>query len=247
MYDLERLAERLRQSRYAIALTGAGISVESGIPDFRSKNGLWSRFDPMEFAHIDSFRADPQKIWKMLFEMDVLVGNAKPNAAHYALAALESMCILKAVVTQNIDSLHQRAGSVNVIEFHGHGRTLRCDRCRKKFDRMAVSLERLPPLCSCGSSLRPEIVFFGEDIPMEAYRQAMAATRRCDFMFVVGTSATVAPASFLPRAAKDNGAFLLEVNLTKTQLTENYSDMHIAESAAVMLPAILAQLNSNVT
>lgn len=244
MYDFKGVAERLLQSRHAVALTGAGISVESGIPDFRSKNGLWSRFDPMEYAHIDSFRAHPQKVWNMLFEMDSLVGNAKPNAAHHALAQLESMGVLKALVTQNIDSLHQKAGSVNVIEFHGHGRTLRCDRCHQRFDRTSLSFEKLPPLCACGAPLRPEIVFFGEDIPREAYRQAMAATQRCDFILVVGTSATVAPASFLPRTAKNNGAFLLEVNPTKTQLTEMYSDLHLADSAAIMLPAILAELNS---
>ncbi len=244
MIDCELAAEKLLQSRYAVALTGAGISVESGIPDFRSKDGLWSKYDPMEFGHIDSFRANPRKVWKMLSEMDMLLRRAQPNGAHYALAQMEDMGILKAIITQNIDSLHQRAGSRNVIEFHGHNRTLRCERCHRRFDRESVSLESLPPLCSCGSFLRPEFVFFGEEIPPEAYRRAMDAAQHCDVMLVVGTSATVAPASFLPRAAKSRGAFLLEINPTKTQLSDLYSDMHFADMAGRVLPAILAELNS---
>ncbi len=237
------VAENLPHSKYAIALTGAGISVESGIPDFRSKDGLWSKYDPSQFGHIDAFRANPSKVWKMLCEMDMLVERAEPNPAHLALARMEEMGILKTIITQNIDSLHQRAGSKNVIEFHGHCRTLRCDKCMKRYEKKTIDLNRLPPVCICGNALRPEFVFFGEEIPSEAFRQAIEAARRCDFMIVVGTSATVAPASYLPRAAKEGGALILEVNPTKTHLTGMYSDVHFADSAGRVLPLILAELN----
>lgn len=244
MNNCERAADLLRKSRHAIVLTGAGVSVESGIPDFRSRDGLWSRFDPVEYAYIDSFRANPAKVWRMLLEMDSLLANAKPNAAHYALADLERRGILKEIVTQNVDSLHQKAGSINVTEFHGHNRTLRCDRCGKRFKREEVSLFQLPPLCPCGTALRPDIVFFGEDIPAEAYRRALAAAEKCDLLLVVGTSATVAPASYLPRLAKGRGATLLEINPIETELTYRMTDLHMAQSAGEALPAVLDVLDS---
>ena len=238
------VAERLITCRCTIALTGAGISVESGIPDFRSANGLWAKYDPMEYGDIESFRANPAKVWKMLLEMDTLLGRALPNPGHVALAQLEQQGILKAVVTQNVDSLHQKAGSVQVIEFHGHNRTLRCEECRRRFARENVFLDKIPPLCSCGSPLRPEFVFFGEEIPLEAYQQAMAAAQHCDLMLVVGTSATVAPASYLPRTAKRRGAAVVEVNPKATQLSHDTSDLHLAEPAGKALPAVMAALEA---
>lgn len=240
----EDLAERLSAGRHVVALTGAGISVESGIPDFRSAGGLWSRYDPLEFGHIESFRMNPAKVWGMLLEMDQLLCGAFPNPAHEALAELERRGILQAVITQNVDSLHQRAGSVKVIEFHGHNRTLRCDGCGRRFTRENISLEVLPPRCGCGSPLRPEVVFFGEDIPAEQLEMAMAEVEKCDMMLVIGTSATVAPASYLPLVAKERAAFLLEINPTRTELSCNMSDVHIAESAGKALPAIVAALEA---
>lgn len=243
MNSYEKAAQKLSRCRKAVALTGAGISVESGIPDFRSEGGLWSKYNPMEYALIDAFYSNPSKVWKMLVELDDLLEHAKPNAAHYALADLESRGILKAVITQNIDSLHQKAGSNHVIEFHGHNRTLRCDRCGTTYERDQMSLDKIPPVCKCGMPIRPEIVFFGENIPMDAYRDSMSAVRSCDMMIIVGTSATVAPASYLPRTAKDAGAFILEVNPTPTGLTNSISDLYIAEAAGKALPGILGALN----
>jgi NAD-dependent deacetylase len=242
MSSYEDIAAKILGSRYAVALTGAGISVESGIPDFRSAGGLWSRFDPMEFGHIESFRTDPAKVWRMLREMADLLRGAAPNAAHYALFELERRGLLKMVITQNVDSLHQLAGSKEVVEFHGHGRSLRCDRCNKQFDGGDVALDRLPPRCSCGGPLRPNFVFFGEPIPPEAQYKALDAARRCDLMLVVGTSASVAPASQLPITAKEHGAFLVEINPRKTDLSHLLSDLHIAEPAGQALPAIVAAL-----
>lgn len=242
---IHSVAEHLRKSRYAIALTGAGISVESGIPDFRSEEGLWSRYNPMEYGTIDAFIDNPGKVWKMLEEMDGLLMRAEPNPAHRALYDLEKRNIVKLIITQNIDSLHQRAGSRNVIEFHGHNRSLQCERCRKRFERREISLAELPPRCSCGGPLRPELVFFGEMIPPDAHDKAIEAALRCDVMLVVGTSATVAPASLLPRAAKRHGAFIIEINPSETELTHMFSDLHVAVPAGKALPAIVAALGGS--
>jgi NAD-dependent deacetylase len=243
MDSYQKAAIKLAKSRHAVALTGAGISVESGIPDFRSAGGLWSRYDPMEYGHIESFRVNPAKVWKMILEMDKMLTRAQPNQAHATLAELENRGIMKAVVTQNVDSLHQRAGSRMVVEFHGHNRTYRCDWCRKQVDRESMSFDVLPPLCACGGPMRPEFVFFGEDIPPKAHSLAMAAAEKCDLMLVVGTSATVAPASYLPVIAKGRGAFILEINPAVTALTDQMTDLHIPESAGKALPAILAALD----
>lgn len=240
-------AERILRSRYLIALTGAGISVESGIPDFRSPRGLWSKYDPMEFGHIESFRVNPDRVWTMLLEMDELLLRANPNSAHLALADLEKRGLLKAVITQNVDSLHQRAGSVKVIEFHGHNRSLRCDSCGKRFSRGEVSLASMPPRCLCGFPLRPDFVFFGENIPPIAHEEAMMAAENCDVMLIVGTSATVVPASFLPRSAKGRGAFLIEINPSKTDLSYRMSDLHIEEPAGRALPTIITELDQLVS
>lgn len=236
---LKEVAERLSRSRNAVALTGAGISVESGIPDFRSPGGLWSRYDPLEYGHIASFRRDPGKVWRMILEMYQLVDAARPNPAHHGLAQLEKRGILKAVVTQNVDSLHQMAGSGRVIEFHGHGRTLRCETCGARYPRERVSFDVMPPECGCGGVLRPDFVFFGEEIPPKAHHEAVAVTERSDVFLVIGTSAAVAPASYLPMLAKSSGAYLVEINPEPTDLTRRLTDCHIAERAGVALPAVL--------
>jgi NAD-dependent deacetylase len=238
-----RVANRLKHSRSAVALTGAGISVESGIPDFRSEGGLWSRFDPMEFGHIESFRRDPAKVWRMLLEMDELLSRAAPNPAHYALAELEKRRHLRSIITQNVDSLHQRAGSVEVVEYHGHGRNLRCDRCEQTYEREGLTSQTLPPRCSCGGPLRPNFVFFGENIPAEAHQKAMDAARHCDLMLVVGTSGTVAPASFLPGIAKDHGATIVEINPARTEISKEIADVSIHETAGLALPCLVDAVN----
>ena len=244
MDKYHRFSKLLLQSRYAIALTGAGISVESGIPDFRGKNGLWTKYDPFEYGYIDSFRANPEKVWKMLMEMDALVEGIKPNEAHLALGELEKLGIIKMVITQNVDSLHQRGGSSNVVEFHGNFRRLHCDNCQKPFLRADISLERLPPLCSCGGPIRPDVVLFGEGIPAEAYSNAFDAAEKCDLMVVIGTSASVAPASQLPLIAKSRGAHVLEINPVASELSDQITELHIMECAAVALRNIMKIVRS---
>ena len=227
-----------------MALTGAGISVESGIPAFRGSQGLWDRYDPMEFAHIESFLANPKKVWKMLVELGDIVAKARPNPAHLALAELEAMGLMKAVITQNIDALHQSAGSREVIEFHGNGQRLICLSCGKLFPKEAVSLENLPPRCACRGILKPDVVFFGEPIPAEASQRAFQMARECDLMLVVGTSAVVAPASDLPFIAKQQGAVICEINLERTHLSETISDYRLEASAGRALASILGFIRS---
>ena len=232
MDQYHKLSKLLLQSRYAIALTGAGISVESGIPDFRGKDGLWTKYDPFEYGYIDSFRANPAKVWKMLMDVGALVEGVNPNEAHFALGDLEKLGIIKMVITQNVDSLHQRGGSSNVVEFHGNFRRMHCDNCQKSFLRADISLVSLPPLCSCGGPIRPDVIMFGEAIPAEAYSRAFDAAEKCDLMLVVGTSARVAPASQLPVIAKRRGAHVLEINPVASELSEWITEIHVMESAA---------------
>ncbi len=239
-----RFAELLLRSRYAVALTGAGISVESGIPDFRSEHGLWARYDPFEYGHIDSFRADPGKVWNMLVEMKDLVESVGPNEAHYALGELERLGVLKAVITQNVDGLHQKGGAFNVIEFHGSFRSMHCDHCGKPYAAREVSLERLPPLCACGGPIRPDVVLFGEGIPDGAYSRALDAAGRCDLMVVVGTSASVAPASELPLIAGRRGARIVEINPEASELPREATEMHIVARAGVAFRNIMKIVKS---
>lgn len=242
MKPCEKAAEAIKTSSSTVALTGAGISVESGIPDFRSPGGLWSKYDPMEFGHIHSFQSNPGKVWQMLLEVDILLERAKPNRAHLSLAKLEEMGMLHAIITQNIDSLHQKAGSNKVIEYHGHGRTLRCDACGKRYPRSVVDQEKLPPLCTCGKPLRPEFVFFGEPIPVRARQEAEAGAASCRVMLVIGTSGSVAPANYLPVIAKNHGAKIIEVNPRPTELSEDLVDIVIREKASKALETILTSI-----
>jgi NAD-dependent deacetylase len=219
--------------------------VESGIPAFRGSQGLWDRYDPMEFAYIGAFLADPGKVWRMLVELEDTVSQARPNPGHSALAELESMGHLRAVITQNIDGLHQAAGNKNVIEFHGNGRRLICLSCHKIYPPEVVNPAELPPRCTCRGILKPDVVFFGEPIPPEASQRAFEEARTCDMMLVIGTSAVVAPASSLPYLAKQQGALIVEINLEKTHLSDTISDYVLEASAGHALSTILGLLRSH--
>ncbi len=244
MNKYHRFTELLLQSRYAVALTGAGISVESGIPDFRGSDGVWAKYDPLEYGHIDSFRADPAKVWNMLVEMRALVESVSPNDAHYALGELERLGVLKMVITQNVDSLHQRGGASNVVEFHGNFRGMHCDKCQRPYKSSEVSLAELPPLCACGGPIRPDVVLFGEGIPEQAYSLAFDAALKCDLMIVVGTSASVAPASDLPLVAGRRGARIVEINPEVSELPREVTEMHIMEPAGAAFRNIMKIVKS---
>ena len=242
---IKRAAGDIAESKYAVALTGAGISVESGIPPFRGKGGLWEKIDPMEFAHIDSFLNDPKKVWDVLIkEMKGVIDAAKPNDAHAGLAALEKLGKLKTIITQNVDGLHQMAGNTDVIEFHGNFAWQRCMACNSRIETTKIDLSEIPPHCKCGGIYRPDCVFFGEMIPPDYLRRSQQAASVCDLMLVVGTSATVQPAAFMPSIAKQNGAKIIEINTERTPLTGQISDYLVKGRGGEVMNGILAELEN---
>jgi NAD-dependent protein deacetylase/lipoamidase len=242
---IKRAAEDLALAKNVVALTGAGISVESEIPPFRGKGGIWEKFDPMEFAHIDAFMKDPAKVWNVLIkEMKDIVDTAKPNDGHLGLARLEELGILKTVITQNVDGLHQKAGNTDVIEFHGNFAWQKCMICDKRVETISVNMSQIPPLCECGGILRPECIFFGEMIPSNHLLRSRQAASRCDIMLVVGTSAIVQPAAFMPVISKQSGAKVIEINPEKTPLTGDVSDYLIMGKAGPVMKQIIEELES---
>ncbi len=240
---IRRASEDLTAAGNVVALTGAGISIESGIPPFRGKGGLWERFDPMEFAHIDALTRNPEKVWRILVkEMKEIVDRAKPNDGHKGLAKLEVRDKLKTIITQNIDGLHQAAGNTDVIEFHGSFAWQRCMDCHQKYETRKVDISQIPPRCDCGGILRPDAVFFGEMIPAQAMWRSRQAATDCDLMLVVGTSAVVHPAAMIPVIAKDNGAKIVEINPERTPLTDEISDYLIMGEAGEVMNRIVAAM-----
>jgi NAD-dependent deacetylase len=241
MSDLiERTAEVLATAKRAVALTGAGISVESGIPPFRGKGGLWEKIDPMEVAHIDAFLNDPKTVWNVLIkQMKTVLDKARPNPGHIGLVDLERLGILQTIITQNVDGLHQMAGSGDVIEFHGNFAWQRCLDCSQLIKTSKVDLSSIPPRCSCGGILRPDCVFFGEMIPHEALIRSQQISAACDVMLVIGTSATVQPAASMPFIAKDNGADIIEINSEPTPLTSRISNLTLMGGAASLMPRLV--------
>ncbi len=240
----EKLAALIHQSRRAAALTGAGVSVESGIPDFRSPGGLWERFNPMEYATIQAFRAHSAKVWGMLKEMDGLLTRARPNPAHQALAALENQGRLAGIITQNVDNLHQAAGSHNVIEFHGNAHRFVCDTCRGHHPRESLDFSHTPLYCLCGGLVRPDVVFFGEAIPPQAQDAANVLVLSCDLLLIIGTSGEVAPANFLPEIAKSRGAVIVENNLAPTRLTRSLTDYFLPGPAGQLWPQVVKAIKN---
>ncbi|MBW1691102.1 MAG: RNA polymerase subunit sigma [Deltaproteobacteria bacterium] len=237
--SIEKAARAVLDSNLTLALTGAGISVESGIPDFRSKGGLWDRYDPDEYASIYSFQSNPEKVWQMLREMEETVDKARPNAAHIGLAELEAMGLLKSVITQNVDNLHQEGGSKDVIEYHGNSRSLTCLWCNRRYD-YAQKKGEYPPYCECGRILKPDVVFFGEAIPMAAMTRSYELASSCQALLIIGTSAVVSPFNVLPRQAKQVGATIIEINLERTVLTDHITDILLLGKATEMVSGLVA-------
>ncbi|MRJ06204.1 MAG: RNA polymerase subunit sigma [Epsilonproteobacteria bacterium] len=215
-----------------VAFTGAGISVESGIPPFRGPNGLWSRYDP-KILDIDYFRANPKRAWEGILELFYLkFQNVKPNFAHFCLADLERKGKILGVITQNIDNLHQLAGSQRVVEFHGTASRLQCLQCGRKYPTSQIGLEKLPPQCpQCGGVLKPDFVFFGEPIPPDAFSQSLQWVSQANFMLVIGTSGEIQPASQLPFLAKERGATIIEINIESSAYTHTITDFFIQSPA----------------
>ncbi|WP_027357814.1 SIR2 family NAD-dependent protein deacylase [Desulforegula conservatrix] len=238
--QIDKAADSVIKFGNICALTGAGISVESGIPPFRGQGGIWDKFDPFEYAHIDSFMKNPAKVWDVLLkEMKQTLDKAKPSKAHMALVDLESLGLLKTVITQNIDGLHQASGSNDVIEFHGNFANLSCLSCDKAFKMSEIDIRSMPPKCSCGGYIRPNCVFFGENIPFEALQRSHEAAVSCKIMLVIGTSATVQPAASIPITAKKSGAIIIEINPEKTALSSGISDIFIQGRASIIMTDLL--------
>jgi NAD-dependent deacetylase len=222
---LDALARDLKKSRHVVAFTGAGISSESGIPTYRGEGGLWNTYDPNRYANIAHFRQYPAYYWNFFKDVRYpVLKKAKPNRAHTCLAELEKMGKLKSMITQNIDGLHQEAGSTRVIELHGTTRIVHCVDCSQEysFDDVFVFLEKeLPPLCKkCRGMLRPAVVFFGEALDPEVLQLAYDEVNSCDFLLAVGSSLVVYPAADLPVRAKQAGAKLAIINIDPTPLDE---------------------------
>ncbi|MCK4795672.1 MAG: NAD-dependent deacylase [Desulfobacteraceae bacterium] len=242
---IDAAADIIVKSELTLALTGAGISVESGIPDFRSAGGLWSKFDPAEYANISAFRSNPEKVWEMLWEMDKIVSGAEPNEAHIGMGELEKMGYLHYIITQNVDNLHQAGGSKNVIEYHGNSSSLSCLWCGKTYTAEEKRSEH-PPRCECKMILKPDVVFFGEAIPQDAMNRSFQLASSAKALMVVGTSAVVSPANTIPSIAKQNGARVIEINKERTHLTDSLTDIFLQGSAGEIISVLVKTIKRKV-
>ncbi|WP_461642537.1 SIR2 family NAD-dependent protein deacylase [Labilibaculum euxinus] len=234
--DVQLAAELIRNSGSMIAFTGAGVSVESGIPPFRGPEGLWSRYDP-QCLDLDFFHSHPKESWTAIKSIFYdFFGKAKFNEAHRVLADFEAKGLLKALVTQNIDNLHQMAGSKNVLEFHGNSQKLICPHCRKIYLPEEVDLNVLPPRCHADKQiLKPDFVFFGEGIPEAAYRRSLLAAQNADVVLIIGTTGEVMPAAMIPAEAKQAGAVIIEINTEASNYTNRITDIFLEGKASEVL------------
>ena len=236
----EALAELIRARQPCVALTGAGISTESGIPDFRSPTGIWAQFDPMEYATISAFRQDPEKVWTFYGPRFATLRDAQPNSAHLALAALEERDLLRAVVTQNIDLLHERAGSRDVVEVHGSIRKSVCLACGAAYTldevRRLLDVAALPR-CTCGAVLKPGVVMFGELLPEAAIDRAFVLARAAALLLVVGSTLEVAPVSGLPWETAQAGGDVAIVNVGPTAF-DAYATIKVDGKAGEVLARV---------
>lgn len=241
--SIEQARQIVQAARQIVALTGAGISTPSGIPDFRSPtSGVWHSADPAIVASLHMFKRDPQPFYRWISPLIPTMLNATPNPAHHALAELERQGRLAAVITQNIDGLHQKAGSQTVYELHGHMRTATCTQCGRSDPaaaHLATAQQGQVPRCTCGGAIKPDLVLFDELLPQDIWQRAEAAVKRCDVMLVVGTGLEVYPAAGLPELALRGGATLIIVNYGPTW-ADDHADLVIRADVAEALPQIAA-------
>lgn len=240
---LRQAAELIVQSNHNTGFTGAGVSVESGIPPFRGENGLWSKYDP-GILDLSYFYSHPEKVWPVIKEIFYdFFGSAKPNEAHKALAEIEKMGLLNSVITQNIDNLHQEAGNTEVYEFHGNSRHLVCQKCNERYEVNDELLADIPPRCKkCGSVLKPDFIFFGEMIPQIAYQKSVEEARNADVFIVIGTTGEIVPASLIPQMAKENGVKIIEVNPVASSFTHSITDIFLQGKATEVMSGLLEEI-----
>lgn len=241
----EEAGRILTKAKFAIAFTGAGISAESGVPTFRDANGLWKNYRPEDLATPEAFRRNPRLVWEFYKWRMKLISKARPNRAHLALARLEEMGILKAVITQNVDDLHREAGTKNLIELHGNIFRVRCTACSyrenlKESERLEelLSSDELPKCPRCGSLLRPDVVWFGEALPKGALEKAFELASKADVVLVIGTSGVVYPAAYIPYIVKEHGGRVIEVNPRRSGITP-IADVFIPKPAGEGMGKIL--------
>ena len=237
MKMFDTVAQKLKGSKKIVFVTGAGISQESGIPTFRGKDGYWRKYDPMKLASIDAFYDDPKLVWEWYDDRRKNILDVKPNEGHFAISQMEEFKDV-VILTQNIDGLHQRSGSTNVLELHGSIIRIKCTVC-DFLDNITENFESLPPKCKCGSMLRPDVVWFGEPLPQNIWQSAIKEASICDVMIIVGTSLVVSPANTLPVYAKQNGAILIEVNPEKTVMSNDMT-LSIQATSVGVLPKMLS-------
>ncbi|MFX1386748.1 MAG: NAD-dependent deacetylase [Promethearchaeota archaeon] len=244
---VRKAAELLLSSEYAIVLTGAGISTESGIPDFRGEGGIWKKYKPEIYGSIQSFLNNPSKFWKMAEEIAPTLFNAEPNPGHYAIADLEKMNIIKAVITQNVDELHQKAGTIIVYEVHGNINRFTCLGCRASYSkeqllRKIKKEKHLPPVCNfCGAPLKPSVVLFGENLPNFEKYMSVDLAKKTDVMLIAGSSLTVAPICDLPLYTLREGGKLIIINDEPTYLDER-AEIVINHKTGTFLPLIVEEI-----
>ncbi len=237
----QKAASIWKKAKFPIAFTGAGISVPSGIPDFRSPGGLWSKYDPFVVATAQALDTNPAAVWEFMLDTLDLLEKSNPNPAHYALSELEKNNKLKGIITQNIDNLHQRSGSNQVVEYHGNFQRFYCRKCFCQYNHQGIKIKAqssIPVICEkCGGIIRPDVVFFGESIPIKAQSLSQDWVQKADLILIAGTSGEVAPANLIPRQIKSQDGKVIEINLGKT-LYQEITDVRFDASVEEVLPKL---------
>ncbi len=239
----EAFLERLKTANSIVFFTGAGISAESGIPTFRGKDGIWNKLKPEELANFNAFLKNPDMVWEWYQHRRTIIHETGPNPAHYAIANFENYYDDVSVVTQNVDNLHGRAGSSHIYELHGNIERNFCVDCKTDYDDSKIDLsnKQVPKCEECGGLIRPDVVWFGEMLPQLVFANAQRKAEQSDICFVVGTSAVIYPAAYIPIEAKRHGSYLVEINIEETEIS-SYVDCSLFGKAGEIMPVILDQI-----
>ncbi len=242
MYNFsDHLIDKLKTARRLVFFTGAGISAESGVPTFRGENGIWKKFSAEELANFDAFMRNPDLVWEWYQHRREVIHATEPNAGHYAIKQLEEYFESVIIVTQNIDNLHRRAKSSTIYELHGNMEKNYCINCKKRYDFVDFEDAKESPKCECGGLIRPDIVWFGENLPSDQFDPSQAAVENCDILFTIGTSGIVYPAAYLPMNAHKLGKFVVEINPVSTELSPFCNEILRFPSAEI-LPKIVEKV-----
>lgn len=241
----KRLIEIAATAKKVAVLTGAGISAESGVPTFRGKHGLWNKYRPEELANFDAFMNNPALVWEWYQYRRKLISEVSPNPGHFALVNMEKKYKDFTLITQNVDNLHQQAGSRNVLELHGNILRNKCVDCNKLLTNIELTEEKVVPRCECGGLIRPDVVWFGEMLPVSTLEKSINAAEECELFFTIGTSALVQPAAALPLQAQKAGAYVIEINYEPTVIS-NLVDESILGKSGEILPRLLEKISTEI-